>query len=160
MRFIPLLLLMFQSIAAASSLEQVEGLLQSESPPEGVVFEIIEESDGLRWAIPQVVRYSEQLRQRFPDLSIAVVSHGAEQFALQSEARDDFSEVHTLVQQLGQQQDIPVHVCGTHAGWYGVKPEDFPDYVDVAPTGPAQIRAYEELGYELIVIQQEPENHN
>jgi hypothetical protein len=45
-----------------------------------------------------------------------------------------------------------VHVCETHAGWYGVTAEDFPDYVDVAPTGPGQINLYQELGYDLIVI--------
>jgi hypothetical protein len=45
-----------------------------------------------------------------------------------------------------------VHVCETHAGWYGVTAEDFPDYVNVAPTGPGQISLYLELGYELIVI--------
>lgn len=151
-----LLLLILQAVASASSLDHVERLIQAENPPDGVVFEIIEGADGLRWAIPQIIRYSERLRSRFPELSIAVVSHGREQFALQSTAREQFSEVHTLVQGLGRQQGIPVHVCGTHAGWYGVKPEDFPDYVDVAPTGPAQIRAYEELGYELILISRDP----
>jgi hypothetical protein len=45
-----------------------------------------------------------------------------------------------------------VHVCGTHAGWYGVTPEDFPDYVDVTTAGPAQINDYEAMGYELIVL--------
>ena len=48
--------------------------------------------------------------------------------------------------------DVPVHVCETHAGWYGVTAEDFPDYVNVAPTGPGQVRLYEELGYDLIVV--------
>jgi hypothetical protein len=28
--------------------------------------------------------------------------------------------------------------------------EDFPDYVDVAPSGPAQINQYRELGYVVI----------
>ena len=31
-------------------------------------------------------------------------------------------------------------------------PEDFPGYVDVAPSGPAQIRSYRELGYELLIV--------
>ena len=50
-------------------------------------------------------------------------------------------------------EDVPVHVCATHASWYGVSPEDFPEYVNVAPTGPGQIQLYLELDYELIVIQ-------
>ena len=47
---------------------------------------------------------------------------------------------------------VDVHVCETHAGWYGVMPEDFPDYVDVVPAGPVQINDYESMGYELIVL--------
>ena len=35
---------------------------------------------------------------------------------------------------------------------YNLGAEHFPDYVDVAPTGPGQIRAYEELGYLLIEL--------
>jgi intracellular sulfur oxidation DsrE/DsrF family protein len=147
-----LLLLLLHSTASASSLSEVQALLNGETVPDGVVFEIIEEDEGLRWAIPQIVGYSERLRKRFPGLPIAVVSHGREEFALQRSQREEFAKVHNLVQGLSLQQDISVHVCGTHASWYGVKPEDFPDYVDVAPTGPAQIRAYEELGYELIVV--------
>ena len=49
--------------------------------------------------------------------------------------------------------DVPVHVCETHAGWYGVEASDFPDYVDVAPTGPGQINLYKELGYTLILME-------
>jgi hypothetical protein len=49
--------------------------------------------------------------------------------------------------------DVPVHVCETHAGWYGVTAEDFPDYVNVAPTGPGQIQLYEALGFYLVVIE-------
>ena len=30
--------------------------------------------------------------------------------------------------------------------------EDFPDYVDVAPTGPGQVNLYREMGYEVIII--------
>ena len=153
---VTLLLLLLSHMVAASSQDSVTALLNEEKAPDGVVFEIIEDEEGLRWAIPQIIRYSEQLRMRFPDLPIAVVSHGREEFALQSDRQEEFPEVHHAVKQLTQEQDIPVHVCGTHASWYGVLPEDFPDYVDVAPTGPAQIRAYEELGYELIVISEDP----
>jgi intracellular sulfur oxidation DsrE/DsrF family protein len=47
---------------------------------------------------------------------------------------------------------VPLHVCETHANWYGVTAEDFPDYVNVAPSGPAQLAAYREMGYDLILI--------
>ena len=49
--------------------------------------------------------------------------------------------------------DITVHVCGTHASWRGKVDEDFPDYVDVAVSGPAQINDYQALGYELVVLE-------
>ena len=80
-----------------------------------------------------------------------MVSHGREEFALQSKYRDEFAEVHRQVRSLVS-EDIPVHVCETHAGWYGVSAGDFPEYVNVAPTGPGQVELYEELGYDLVVI--------
>ena len=35
---------------------------------------------------------------------------------------------------------------------YDVTAEDFPDYVDVAPTGPGQVNLYRELGYDVVVM--------
>jgi intracellular sulfur oxidation DsrE/DsrF family protein len=90
-----------------------------------------------------------QLRKKFPELPVAIVTHGKEQFALTTKNAD--SKTHSLVKDLVSDQ-IEVHVCGTHASWYNVMPEDFPDYVNVSATGPAQINDYEELGYELIVL--------
>lgn len=152
-----LFLLLLQQSALASSLSEVEALLGEDNAPDGVVFEILEGAQGLRWAIPQIIKYSTRLRTRFKALPIAVVSHGREEFALQRHRQSEFPEVHLAVQGLNQQQGIPVHVCGTHASWYQVNPEDFPEYVDVAPSGPAQIQAYEELGYQLIMISKDPD---
>lgn len=143
------------ALAQAGSLVHVQTLLEEKEAPAGVVFEILEGKEGLVWAIPQVVRYSELLRQRFPGLGIAVVSHGREEFALQSKYREKYPAVHQAVQSLSTEQEIPVHVCGTHAGWFHVNPEDFPDYVDVAPAGPTQIRDYEDLGYRLIQVEKD-----
>jgi intracellular sulfur oxidation DsrE/DsrF family protein len=70
---------------------------------------------------------------------------------LQTRYQVENMEIHQQVQALVA-EDVPVHVCETHAGWYGVTAEDFPDYVDVAPTGPGQVSLYQELGYDLIVI--------
>ena len=80
------------------------------------------------------------------------MSHGREEFALQTRYQDENAQIHQQVQALVA-EDVPVHVCETHAGWYGVSAEDFPDYVDVAPTGPGQVSLYQELGYDLIVIE-------
>lgn len=141
------------SAAQASSQEQVDELLTQKDAPFGVVFEIVEgRADALEWAIPEVNKYVKQLRQRFPDIGLAVVSHGNEQFGLMTSRQDKHQEVHQTVQTLVA-SDVPVHVCGTHASWKGKSAKDFPDYVDVAPAGPTEIRNYEAMGYVLIEVE-------
>lgn len=134
--------------ARAGAEEQVAALLQAQSVPPGVVFEVVTgDSAGLQRAIPRIRGWVQRLHRRFPGLEIAVVSHGMEQFALQSSARDSRGEVHRQVQSLVQDEEVSVHVCGTFASWHDVPPEAFPDYVDVSASGPAQINDYEALGY-------------
>ncbi|EGV51365.1 DsrE family protein [endosymbiont of Riftia pachyptila] len=148
---ISLMLLVGATAQAASGIEQILAL---DEAPEGVVFEIAEDDDDdLGWAIPKTVKQIKRLRQRFPGLPVAVVTHGVEMFALKTEHREAFRPVHDAVQSLTQQQDVDLHVCGTHASWYNADESDFPDYVDVAPVGPVQIRQYQELGYILIRIE-------
>ncbi len=153
---VPVLLLVtlgFGSALAGQADQQIDRLLERETPPAGVVFEVVSgNGEALQGALPWIQDRTAQLRNRFPALPVAVVSHGREQFALLSEHRTEQSSVHGLVQQLVTQQEVPVHVCGTHAGWYDKQVEDFPDYVNVAASGPAQIRDYQQLGYELIVV--------
>jgi len=128
-------------------------LLTEKQAPEGVVFEIVsDEDDLLEELLPAIKSHIEKLRTRFPDIPIAIVSHGKEQFALTSKNSTSDKQTHTLVKQLVKSNDIDVHVCGTHASWYGITPEDFPEYVDVTTAGPAQINDYEEIGYEVIVL--------
>lgn len=131
----------------------VDELLARPEAPHGVIFEIVDgDSEALRERLPAVRAAIERLRQRFPQTEFAVVSHGREQFALQNLYRNEQAEIHAQVRSLADDA-VPVHVCGTHAGWFGVSAEDFPEYVDVAPSGPAQITLYRELGYELIVVE-------
>ena len=133
--------------------EDLERLLALPEAPEGVVFEIVEtDEDALEELLPRVRRAIEKIRARFPQTSFAVVSHGREEFALQSKYQAENAEIHRQVQSLVS-EDVPVHVCETHAGWYGVSAEDFPEYVNVAPTGPGQVNLYQELEYELIVVE-------
>ena len=73
----------------------------------------------------------------------------ADEDALQTGKRVEFGEVHARLQALIA-DGVPVHVCETHAGWYGAGAGNFSGHVDVVPTGPGQIRLYEEPGYELI----------
>lgn len=133
--------------------DDLQRVLNMAEAPDGVVFEIVDSDEqALEYILPRVRKAIEQLRQRFPQTDFAVVSHGREEFALQSQYQQSLPDIHRQVQKLVT-DDVPVHVCETHAGWYGVSAEDFPDYVDVAPTGPGQINLYVEMGYELILME-------
>ena len=147
--------LILVSPALASNQEKVDRIVKNQPPPFGVVFEIVEGSKkDIGWAMAEVKKYAAQLRQRFPDIGIAVVSHGREEFALMKSEENNYKEVHATVKSLVQDDAIPVHVCGTHASWYGKSENDFPDYVDVTPAGPTQIANYVDMGYERIVLEE------
>jgi len=148
-----LLPLLAPSLVLASSSDSVEEILQLKKPPEGVVFEIVSsDPDFLKQAIPEVKRYIRNLRSKFPGLPVAVVTHGDEQFALTRENQANYKQLHSEIVSLKQDADIPIHVCGAYASWKNVSPEEFPDYVDVSATGPAEIRQYQEFGFRKIVI--------
>jgi len=148
-----LLLILLASFAPAQGSDGIDALLQRDDAPQGVVFEIVEGDEAaLEDLLPRVRVAIERVRARFPDTEFAVVSHGREEFALQRQYQGEYAQIHQQVQSLVA-EDVPVHVCATHASWYAVSAEDFPEYVDVAPTGPGQIELYLELDYELIVIQ-------
>jgi len=133
--------------------DPIQDVLALEEPPPGVIFEVVgSDRHALQWAVPQVRDYARRLRARFPDLHVAVVSHGQEQFALMTTKRNEFTALHDMVQQMTEGEDIQLHVCETYAGWKGVSAEEFPDYVDVAAAGPAQINDYRKLGYVHILL--------
>lgn len=148
-----LLVLVFQPITAlASNQSEIDDIISQAEAPFGVVFEIAEVSDSaLEWAIPQVNNYIVQLRKKFPELNIAIVSHGSEQFSLLNSEAKDNAEVHKSVQSLVS-NDVPVHVCATHASWRDKYVDDFPDFVDVTPSGPSKVRDYLFIGYTLIEV--------
>jgi intracellular sulfur oxidation DsrE/DsrF family protein len=148
------LLMLLCLLAAGPVLAEVsvDELLARDDAPEGVVFELIGSEDALPDLIPQVRRGIDALRARWPGLEIAIVSHGSEQFALMRGEAAVYAEMHQAVQQLVREEGVPVHVCGTHAEWRGVTAEQFPEYVDVAAAGPAQINDYRALGYALVVV--------
>lgn len=132
--------------------DDVDALLARAESPHGVVFEIVEADEAaLEKLLPLVRNAIKEVRARFPGTEFAVVSHGREEFALQTQYRDKNADIHQQVQALVA-ADVPVHVCANHAGWYGVTAEDFPEYVNVAPTGRGQVRLYLDLGYDLIVV--------
>jgi intracellular sulfur oxidation DsrE/DsrF family protein len=133
-----------------SSQAHIDEIIKLKEEPAGIVFEIVTgQKDGLEWALPMVKKYIGQLRKRFPELDVAVVSHGREEFALQKDSQN--KKVHSLTQQLVK-EGVPVHVCETYANYKGVSAEDFPEYVNVSTTGPAQINDYVAVGYLLVKI--------
>ncbi|NOR42216.1 MAG: hypothetical protein GQ572_02695 [Gammaproteobacteria bacterium] len=142
--------LFFSSTVLAAD---VVTLLQEKQAPAGVVFEIVsDDEDYLEELLPTLKEDIKKLRKRFPGLPIAVVSHGKEQFSLIKTNSKVEQTTPSLVKDLVKSNDIDFHVCETHASWYGVTAEDFPDYINVSPAGPVQINDYEELGYELVVL--------
>ncbi len=147
-----LAILLVGKVMASNADNTITHLLQQQHAPSGVVFEVVSSSaTTLQTTLPRINHYIQQLRQRFPQLEIAVVSHGNEQFALQKKYAGKYKKVHSLTQQLVQQH-VPVHVCGTYASWKNISEEAFPDYVDVTAEGPATIKDYMALGYVRIKL--------
>lgn len=156
-RYLPLLaaclMLGLPSRAALAAATDVEALLALTEPPAGVVFEVVSANPrALERTLPQARDAIRRLRERFPGLPAVIVSHGSEQFALLQSAAAERPAVHQAVRSLLSDDDVPVQVCGTHAGWRGKRAEDFPDYVGVAVSGPAQINDYVALGYALVLL--------
>jgi len=139
--------LLFSGSVSAKTVKEILAL--SEAPP-GVVFEILAPNPQ-QWnrIQPRLMDAIESLRSTFPDLDIALVSHGNEQFALTTENENKFPLLHQGVRDLGE-SGVDVHVCETFASWSNVTADAFPDYVDVAPSGPAQINNYVAMGYLLV----------
>lgn len=140
-------------MARTVAADDIETVLAAAEAPAGVVFEIVSGDEAaLRKLLPVLKADIERLRARFPGLPVAVVSHGTEQFALTREESKNEPELHAIAEELVTDRDVDLHVCGTHAGWFGVLPGDFPDYVNVSASGPAQINDYRALDYVLITL--------
>jgi len=149
-----LLLTAFQAAGASSP---VDAVLKADPPPAGVVFEIVTgKEDSLTWALPLVRTYIGQIRQHHPQMPIAIVTHGREMFSLQNnnEAKSA-AKVRQISQQLVK-DGVTLHVCGTYAGYKGLSEEDFPEFVNVAAAGPAQINDYIAVGYQRIRLKKPP----
>ena len=139
--------------ALASPGGEVDRVLAMQTAPPGVVFEVVSwQEDALEGIVPEITRYAERLRARFPDLPVAVVSHGSEQFSLMTSEQERYSELHAQVRSLTDEQSVDVNVCGNHASWRGKGANDFPDYVDVASSAASKMSEYRALGYVVIMF--------
>lgn len=131
----------------------VERLLTAADEPDGVVFELISWDDKTwQWATPMIRDLRAQLKQRFPEIDIAVVSHGGEQFQL---TRQREAEQPRAIAQLASltEEGVDLHVCGTHSYWNDIAEDAYLDFVDVSPSGPAQVNDYIRLGFTHILLQ-------
>ncbi len=143
-------LLLLAVVLPASANRDVDALLARDTPPNGVLFEIVTgDPYALDDLLPLAADAAVRLRGRHPDLEIVVLTHGSEQFALLDDERSAQPELHGKVRSLVA-EGVPVEVCGNHASWRGKWEDDFPDYVVVADSASAQVARYRERGFEVI----------
>jgi intracellular sulfur oxidation DsrE/DsrF family protein len=148
-----LVILLIGTATAPVIADEIDDILAAGTAPPGVVFEVVSgDSDALRDVLPAIQNNIQRLRKHFPGLDIAIVSHGEEQFALIANNRKNDPKLHSIAETLVDDQEVSLHVCGTYAQWNGVSAEEFPEFVNVAATGPAQINDYRALGYILITL--------
>ena len=72
--------------ASGYSHPTVNRLIAADEAPNGVVFELVHWDDATwTWAAPMIADLRAQLRARYPDIDVAIVSHGRDQFQLTRE---------------------------------------------------------------------------
>ncbi|WP_019623447.1 DsrE family protein [Thioalkalivibrio thiocyanoxidans] len=164
-RFIPMLLALtglilltaFGSLAGADEPEEappsaeVEALLEQDDLPDGVAFEIVEnDRAALSALLPEIHANIRVLRERAPELPIAIVTHGAEQFTLTRAEAAAHGSLHTEIESLVLDDGVNVVVCGTFAGWRDLEADAFPEHVEVATAAPDRLDDLEASGYTVI----------
>ncbi|MDX1351366.1 MAG: DsrE family protein [Thiomicrorhabdus sp.] len=133
----------------------VQQVIAQSQEPSGVVFDIETlDNDALQQLLPFVRHQISVIRQRFPDIDVAVVSHGTEQFALQKNLTTANAPLQDAFNALVDDSGVSLHVCGAVASLKGLSQEDFADFVDVSASGLAQINDYKAIGYTVIPIKQ------
>ncbi|MBC8494470.1 MAG: DsrE family protein [Candidatus Thioglobus sp.] len=156
--FVKILLLMLvlasQSYANAIkySNSSINALIDANIEPEGVVFELVEyKTDAWDWAAPKIKQLTGQLRHKYPNLDIAIISHGNEQFQLTRKNLAKNQNTVSLLNNLSK-QGVGIHVCGVNSSWNGISEDAYIDIVDVAVSGPAKLNDYINLGYVPIML--------
>lgn len=150
------ILVLFSSLfwsAAVLGNDDLQSVFARDTAPPGVVFEIVDwEEEYLATAIPWLKQQIVALRNQYPGLNVAVVSHGREQFALLKDTEAAFPEIHSGARRLISDHDVKLELCLGHANMRGFSKSDFPEYVDIEASGPSQIAVYEALGYDKVVV--------
>ena len=132
--------------------DQVKKLLAQKTAPVGVVFEVVSwEEDYLKTALDAIEGYQKQLKAKFPDIKLAIVTHGNEQFSLTEANKKKYKDTHKQVQRITE-TEVPVLICAAHAGMRAVDVKAFPKYVSISARAPEEIANYQSLGYVLIIL--------
>lgn len=150
-----ILLLLFSNLTFALEYKnfEVERILNAKAEPDGVVFEIITwDKNAWDWAAPMLKQFRQQLLSKYPGLDIALVSHGGEQFELTKDKAKKNISVFKALKSLSD-DGVNLHVCGTHSSWKDVDDSEYVEFIDVSPSGPAQINDYIKLGFTHILLQ-------
>ncbi len=133
--------------------DRVAALLMHE-PPGGVLFLVMEQDEeALTWVLPRLLHYTRQIRRKWPDLPVAVLSHGAEMMGLLEAYRPLYPRIHEDFRQLVEELDAVFHVCGAYAALSDLTAADFPDLVDVVPFGPAEIENYRGMDFAVVSVE-------
>jgi len=128
--------------------------IRTAEKPEGVLFLVMEQDEeAFNWVLPRVIHYTQQLRDKWKDLTIVVLSHGEEMFALRAEYRPLYEKMHQDVLMLVSKHEVLFQVCGSYANFSNVAPSEFPDYIDVVPFAPAEIENYRLMEFKIINLE-------
>ena len=132
---------------------EIDDILIAEKP-EGVLFLVMEQDEeAFNWVLPRVIHYTQQLRDKWQDLTIVVLSHGEEMLALRAEYRLLHEQMHQDILMLVSKHDVLFQVCGSYANFSDVAPSEFPDYIDVVPFAPAEIDNYRLMEFKIINLE-------
>ena len=146
---------MISTFGLFSKASQIEDILTLEEEPPGVVFELIESTGyAWTWAAPKIRGYVLQLREKFPDIDIAIVSHGREQFLLTKRSIKTPGKEIAILERMNKFDSIDINVCGTHSSWNNIPSDAYLNFVNVAESGPALLNDYQNLGYVLVLIEE------
>lgn len=119
--------------------------------PDGVAFLVMDHDiEAYSWVLPRLEHYLRIIRDKWPDMPIAVISHGDEIFSLLWDKEEKYKEFHDKIRTLVMEDGIAFQVCGAFAALSGVDASEFADFVDVVPSAPTQISDYRFMGYKVI----------
>ena len=144
-------LMLAGSASASPSLHpQVANWIETNQAPAGVVLELLSrEANFVENRTPYIQHQITALKQAFADLDVVIISHGRELEAFsKSFSRQPYQQAFEQM----HQQGVTVHVCEVVAGRVNKTIDDFPSFIDVAPSGTAQLNDYKKLGYSVIRV--------